>query len=168
MLTVEWNWQGESSRSVAINRCMGVLSLNKQERPPAWTQEAYRPPYIKYSICCPILGGGTPSLTGVPHLWLGRGYLIPHPWPGYSPILTWLGYPHLDLAKVPLVRTWDQWKYYGMEMGYPPGCELTNGLKILPPPSFGLRAVTIKQRSSSSFRAGWPRSSGERSEGFSF
>ena len=22
---------------------------------------------------------------------------------------------------VPLERTWDQWKYYGMEMGYPPG-----------------------------------------------
>ena len=28
------------------------------ESPPAWTQEAYRLQRIKYSICCPVLGGG--------------------------------------------------------------------------------------------------------------
>ena len=31
---------------------------------------------------------------------------------------------------VPPERTWDEWKYYGMEMGYPPG---ENRLKTLPP-----------------------------------
>ena len=30
----------------------------EQESPPAWTQKAYRPRHIKYSICCPIWGGG--------------------------------------------------------------------------------------------------------------
>ena len=28
-----------------------------------------------------------------------------------------------DVHGVPLVGTWDQWKYYGMEMGYPPGMD---------------------------------------------
>ena len=36
----------------------------KQESPPAWMQEAYRPPCSKYSLCCP---------NWVP------------PWPGYPP-----------------------------------------------------------------------------------
>ena len=61
-----------------------------QDSPPAWTQEAYRPPRSEYSFCCPNWGwgvphprsrswwggggypipgqGGTPSLPGVPHL----------------------------------------------------------------------------------------------------
>ena len=50
----------------------------QQESPPAWTQEAYRPRHINYSICCPVPGGGEvphprwgggqggPNLTGVP------------------------------------------------------------------------------------------------------
>ena len=45
--------------------------------------------------------------------WPGWG--VPHPWTG--------GYPCPDLGPVtgvPLERTWDQWKYYGMEIGYPP------------------------------------------------
>ena len=62
--------------------------------------------------------GGTPSLAGVPSCWPVLGY----PWGG-----TWdqsLGYPlGRDLGPVtgvtPPERTWDQWKYYGMEMGYP-------------------------------------------------
>ena len=29
------------------------MYINKQESPPAWTQEAYRPPCSKYSLCCP-------------------------------------------------------------------------------------------------------------------
>ena len=32
----------------------------------------------------------------------------------------------------PPEMTWDQWKYYGMEIGYPPGGEQTDKLKILP------------------------------------
>ena len=50
---------------------------------PAWTQEAYRPRRIKYSICCAILGGG--------------GYPIPgwrYPNHGYPPPPSWLGTSH--------------------------------------------------------------------------
>ena len=78
--------------------------------------------------------GSNPSLAGVPHHPdLAGGYPIPDQ---VLPIWTWQGYPHLDLARVPPVltilgsylgpltgvppeRTWDQLKYYGMEMGYP-------------------------------------------------
>ena len=74
----------------------------------------------------PDLTGGTPSLA--------REYPIL----GYLPILTWgyliPGHPGVppsstvaplgrDLGPVtgipPLERTWDQWKHYGVEMGYP-------------------------------------------------
>ena len=37
----------------------------KQESPPAWTQEAYRPPCSEYSFCCPILADA-PQLTDPP------------------------------------------------------------------------------------------------------
>ena len=118
------------------------ISFQLEESPPAWTQEAYRSPRIKYSICCPVLswGRGTLSLARVPP----------------PPVLTWLrgypilgqGTPHLDLVGVPPCldlarvpppsvpgwgippwegtwdqslgyppRTLDQLKYYGMEMG---------------------------------------------------
>ena len=61
----------------------------KQESPPAWTQEAYRPPCSEYSFCCPTRvpppgGGGT---------WPGhppRGVPDPGTPPGGS---TWAGYP---------------------------------------------------------------------------
>ena len=64
---------------------------------------------------------------GVPHPWMGvppsRG--TPLSWLGYpSPILTWdqsLGYPPGN------ERTWDQWKYYGMEMEYPQKGHGTSG-----------------------------------------
>ena len=52
---------------------------------------------------------------------------------GVPPILTWWGYPRVSPTKdvgpvevlwdgdrVPPERTWDQWKYYGMEIGYTP------------------------------------------------
>ena len=57
----------------------------KQESPPAWTQEAYRPPCIEYSFCCPTwVPPPHPDLAGgVP--WSGT------PWAGYPPILTWPG-----------------------------------------------------------------------------
>ena len=87
----------------------------KEESPLGWTQEAYRPPRIKYSICYPIQegmhpipgwgggypipGGQYPILGTHPHhdLACGGGYLIPGTrWyhPSYCPILTWPGgYP---------------------------------------------------------------------------
>ena len=95
----------------------------QQESPPAWTQEAYRPPRSKYTVCCsdggggyPLLGGlvplpggyllrgvGTPQLDGVPpHQDLGRGYLPPGPGKGVIPLpsagwgtppVSWMGNP---------------------------------------------------------------------------
>ena len=64
-----------------------VVCTNKQESPPAWTQEAYRPPCSKYSLCCPNWvppPARVPPRAGYP---LARvpplaGYL---PWPGYPP-----------------------------------------------------------------------------------
>ena len=93
------------------------------------------------SVTCPG-GGGYPSPSqGVPRPDLAGGYpILTWPgdpilsWPGGYQILTWpgggtpgwvsphleLGYPHLGLVTViPSERTWDQWKYYGMEMGVP-------------------------------------------------
>ena len=90
-------------------------------------QEAYRPQRIKYSICCPVLGvphpcwggvyphweppvltwpGGTPT-WGTPHLDLarvppsgpGQGTLPSGPGQG-TPMWTWMGYLHVDLAGV--------------------------------------------------------------------
>ena len=56
------------------------VKINEQQSPPAWTQEAYRPPRSKYSICCPIPGGRYPIPgRGVPHPSLAEGY---HPCPG--------------------------------------------------------------------------------------
>ena len=41
----------------------------EQESPPVWTQEAYRPRRIKYSICCSVPGvGGIPCGGGPPWL----------------------------------------------------------------------------------------------------
>ena len=71
--------------------------------PPTWRQEAYRPPRIKYSTCCPISGGGGGArhpclgenpILGTPLSWPDWG--VPHPWPGGypilgTPILTWSG-----------------------------------------------------------------------------
>ena len=76
----------------------------KQESPPAWTQEAYRPPRSKYSLCSPY--PGVPPPPEQP----GLGYPPGQDWEG-----TWdesLGYPP--------DRTCDQWKYYGIEIGVPP------------------------------------------------
>ena len=48
--------------------------LTEQESPPAWTQEAYRPPRSKYTLCCSCWGvprvgtpaGGRGTLGGCP------------------------------------------------------------------------------------------------------
>ena len=89
----------------------------------------------------PSLVGGTPS--GYPpiltHPSLGRGTLC---WGTLHPDLarvtpSW-GTPCANLAGVPQERTWDQWEYYGMEMGYPP-CERTDTcVNITSPHSVGI------------------------------
>ena len=43
--------------NTSIDSCNLIL---KQESPPAWTQEAYRPPCSEYSFC-PGRGGGVPD-----------------------------------------------------------------------------------------------------------
>ena len=84
-------------------------------------QEAYRP-----GITCPSV---TDLAGGVPHPVLAGG--VPHPDPimGYPPARTGVP-PGRDLKPVtgvPPERTWDQWKYYGMEMGYPQKGHWTSG-----------------------------------------
>ena len=44
----------------------------KQESPPAWTQEAYCPPCIEHSFCCP---NWVPPQQGTPLSWPGWGEL---------------------------------------------------------------------------------------------
>ena len=104
-----------------------------QESPPAWTQEAYRPRRIKYSICCPVLGGGgrggcypitvgypsssTPSLPGVtpPQVPPIRGTFLSD-LAGVTPPLS-------DLAGVPpppLHWTWPAYPPVWTWPGYPP------------------------------------------------
>ena len=128
------------SASDNINLVFFVKQI--KHSPPAWKQEAYRPPRSKCSFCRPVIGGGgggsTPSCSS----------LRDHPcWPwgthpalatGY-PILSWLGgIPTWTPPPMwnwgtggtsgsiircsdppPWERTWGQWKYYGMEMGTP-------------------------------------------------
>ena len=76
----------------------------------------------------PYCGIPYPDLArGIPHPWLGVPHTgIPHLGLGYPLEGTWdqsLGYPpgrNLGpVTGVPQKGTCDQWKYYGMEMGYP-------------------------------------------------
>ena len=89
---------------------------NQQESPPAWTQEAYRPPRSKCSLCWGWGGtqsqvGGYPSQVqgGVPHPRSGggvtrprsRGGTLSQVWGGVQSqmiIQTWLGGTHPDLV----------------------------------------------------------------------
>ena len=62
--------------------------MAKQESPPAWTQEAYRPPCSEYSFCCPTWvpppQGGTPTPPGgYPVRYPPQG--VPGPPPGGVP-----------------------------------------------------------------------------------
>ena len=130
---------------------MSSKNFKKQESPPVWTQEAYHPPCSKYSLCCstwvPPQAGYPPILT-----WLGGTYLGT-PWQGTPPSWTWQGPPRLDLAGYPPGWTWQGtppgWTWQGtplgvcpmafwemlqsiMGYGYPPECEQTNKVKLLP------------------------------------
>ena len=103
----------------------------KQDSPPAWTQEAYRPPHSKCSLCWSI-GGGYPEYPpqtwdGVPpQTWDG---VTPGPEMGYPPTLTWDG--------VPPTLTWDGVPPLpGPEMGYPP-TQTWDGVPPLPRPEMG-------------------------------
>ena len=90
----------------------------KQENPPAWTQEAYRPRRIKYSICCPVRGGTPSQVTPPPPVLT---------WPGGYPIS---GTPRPDLVGVypisgiPLL-SWPSW-------GVPHPCQGVPHLRYAP------------------------------------
>ena len=101
--------------------------IKKQESPPAWTQEAYRPRRIKYSICYPRWGTprwGNPQpgvmgyLRWVPPIgWLPSGYPLWGPpgqvWQGG----TWGGVPPVG---VPPVRSNGGYLRWGTPVsGYP-------------------------------------------------
>ena len=61
----------------------------------------------------------TPLLSyprAVPHSWLGGGTQSLVSWLPVT-VLTWPG--GTTSWGTPWKGTWDQWKYYGMEMGYP-------------------------------------------------
>ena len=89
------------------NRKSSYSKFNfKQDSPPAWTQEACRPPRSKYSICCPIPGRGTPS-------WPGGGS-IPS-LAGGNPFWDW-GTPQRDLGPVTGVPIG---RYLGLVAGVP-------------------------------------------------
>ena len=61
----------------------------KQDSPPAWTQEAYRPQHIKYSICYPRWGTPPPARSdGGGGTWGGET-----PQQGYPPARSKVGYP---------------------------------------------------------------------------
>ena len=107
----------------------------KQESPPVWTQEAYRPPRscsVSQQGWCPIQSwwGVTPiqsSWGGVPHIVLiGGGY----------PIQSWCGrgYP-----------SWEGW-------GYPPPNQELMGV---PPPESWTDTHVLKHNLPSFFGCGW-------------
>ena len=143
----------------------------KQESPPVWTQEAYRPPHSTYLLCCSVSwwGGGYPmgryphpvSMGGYPHsvptgtpLSPDGGYPgVPPPpsarW-GY-PHIDQMGHPHQEGSGYPPVGKdggashWN-WMWYppGGRMGItPPLLASVNKLKILPSLIHRMRAVTI-------------------------
>ena len=103
----------------------------KQESPPAWTQEAYRPPHSKYMLCWSC-GGDTPCWGVPPVQTWERG--IPHQLDGVPscPDLG-RGYPRPDLGS----GTPHQLD----GVAPPPRYELTDKLKILPFPILRMRAV---------------------------
>ena len=55
-----------------------------QESPPVWTQEAYRPRCIKYSICYLRWGTPMPGLMGVPEVGYPQPGEVPPAGPGWS------------------------------------------------------------------------------------
>ena len=104
------------------------------ESPPAWTQEAYRPPCSEYSFCCPTRvppPGG--YLTRVPPL---GGYLTRVPPRGGTrtpprggyPVRggTWPGYPPGGVRYPP--ASWHSGKCCKAlwDMGTPPPCGQTD------------------------------------------
>ena len=102
--------------------------IYEQESPPAWTQEAHRPPRSKCSLCCSVCVCGGGPRWGTPNMGYPPRHRVP-PEMGHPPDLRW-GTPTSELRwGTPPTQTWD---------GVPPvprKCEQT--WKYYLPPSFG-------------------------------
>ena len=103
---------GQNEYDVSFNAHSAMLKFHilnltymSQESPPAWTQEAYRPPCSKYSLCCP---NWVPPRAGYPPNKGTPPARVP-PQPGYPP---GQGTPP---ARVPPGQGTPLWP------GYPPG-----------------------------------------------
>ena len=81
-----------------------TYKLWKQESPPVWTQEAYRPLCSKYSLCCSVSGKG----DVLPPAWLGTGGNTPSsPTGGGTPIQPdWGGSHHQAGWGIPSPLNW--------------------------------------------------------------
>ena len=106
------------------------INKYKQESPPAWTQEAYRPSRNKCSPCCFV------SWWGVPHPVLMGG--APG-WPDGVPPLGRIGYP-----------CWEGWRYTPIRKdGGTPPVRMYGVLPRLPkglPPNNGGQSENITLR----------------------
>ena len=70
-------------------------TIFEQDSPLTWTQESYRPPHTKYSLCCSVWGEGyhNPG-EGTPVLSYLEGSLLlswPGGYPSHIPVMSWLG-----------------------------------------------------------------------------
>ena len=115
---------------------------------PAWTQDVYRPPLIKYSTCCPVLGGGgggggLPLPGEYPRPELGGGWEGTPSLPGYPPIRIGWGTPHtVRPGRGTPLQGWlgtppPNWTWSGYP--HPPRCGQTENITF---PILRLRSVT--------------------------
>ena len=123
-------------------------TLFEQESPPAWTQEAYRPPCSKYSLCCPNLvppPARVPPQPGYPPARVPPLARVPPsqgtpPWPGYPP---GQGTPPAGPGRVqppPPDCPMAFWEMLQSIMGYgypPPRCEQTENITFPHPSDAG-------------------------------
>ena len=101
---------------------LNFTSYELRTCPPAFTQVEYRPSCSVYLLSCSVCddaggwGGGGPSSALV----MGGFPIISWPRvPQDRGISTW-NWDTPRTGPLPLERTWDQWMYYGMEMGQTP------------------------------------------------
>ena len=105
-----------------------LCNTNHKERQES-PQETYRPWLIKYSMCCPVLGGtlGGCPLAGVPPFWPGWGYPPSSPGQGdprWVPPGWGTPNPYMaggTLGEYPLVGVPSNWTWPGGTLGgWPP------------------------------------------------
>ena len=124
-------------------------NMSKQESPPAWTQEAYRPPCSEYSFCCPTWvpppGGVRVPPRGGPGTPPG-GYPVRYPpgGSGYPPGGYPVRYPPRGGPGTPPAASWHSGKCCKAlwDMGTPPGVDRQTKWNYYLPVVLRTRAVT--------------------------